>query len=69
MVGEGVLIECLNHANVEQVLVINRKPGGLSHPKLCEIIHADFLISSALNRNWLDTMLVFLSGCFIRCYE
>jgi N-acetyl-gamma-glutamylphosphate reductase len=42
MVGEGVLLECLNHPDVERVLVINRKPGGVSHPKLREIIHADF---------------------------
>jgi hypothetical protein len=42
MVGEGVLLECLNHPDVERVLVINRKPGGLSHPKLSEIIHSDF---------------------------
>jgi uncharacterized protein YbjT (DUF2867 family) len=42
MVGEGVLIECLNNPGVEQVLVINRKPGGVSHPKLREIIHSDF---------------------------
>ncbi len=42
MVGEGVLFECLKHPDVEQVLVINRKPGGVSHPKLREIIHSDF---------------------------
>jgi len=42
MVGEGVLIDCLEHPDVEKVLVINRKPGGVSHPKLREIIHADF---------------------------
>jgi uncharacterized protein YbjT (DUF2867 family) len=42
MVGEGVLLECLGHPGVEQVLVINRKPGGVSHPKLREIIHGDF---------------------------
>ncbi len=42
MVGEGVLLECLNHPAVEQILVINRKPGGMSHPKLREIIHSDF---------------------------
>ena len=42
MVGEGVLLECLNHPDVNQVLVINRKPGGVLHPKLREIIHADF---------------------------
>jgi uncharacterized protein YbjT (DUF2867 family) len=42
MVGEGVLFECLAHHDVDQVLVINRKPGGVTHPKLREIVHADF---------------------------
>jgi nucleoside-diphosphate-sugar epimerase len=42
MVGEGVLVECLKHPDVEKVLVINRKPGGVSHPKLLEIVHTDF---------------------------
>lgn len=42
MVGEGVLNECLQHPQVEKVLVINRKPCGVTHPKLKEIIHADF---------------------------
>ena len=42
MVGEGVLHECLQHNDVEAVLVINRKPCGVTHPKLKEIIHADF---------------------------
>lgn len=42
MVGEGVLHECLLDPNVESVLIINRKPSGYSHPKLKEIIHADF---------------------------
>ena len=42
MVGEGVLYECLNHSEVESVLVINRKPCGVSNEKLKEIIHKDF---------------------------
>ena len=42
MVGEGVLHECLHHPDVEQVLVINRKPCEVSHPKLKEIIHLNF---------------------------
>ncbi|OUJ74940.1 NAD-dependent epimerase/dehydratase family protein [Hymenobacter crusticola] len=42
MVGEGVLHECLNHPEVEQVLAISRKPSGVTHPKLREIVHADF---------------------------
>ncbi|OAB35185.1 NAD-dependent epimerase/dehydratase family protein [Paenibacillus macquariensis] len=48
MVGEGVLHECLQHPDVEQVLVINRKPCGFSHPKLTEIIHKDFFDLSAI---------------------
>src|SRR5688572_4986167 len=42
MVGEGVLHEALKDPSVESVLVINRKPCGVSHPKLKEIIHKDF---------------------------
>jgi uncharacterized protein YbjT (DUF2867 family) len=42
MVGEGVLHECLQHPEVESVLVINRRPCGVTHPKLNEIIHSDF---------------------------
>lgn len=42
MVGEGVLHECLQHPNIEEVLVLTRKPSGYSHPKLKELIHADF---------------------------
>jgi uncharacterized protein YbjT (DUF2867 family) len=42
MVGEGVLLQCLDHPDVNQVLIINRRPGGLSHPKLNEVIHEDF---------------------------
>jgi uncharacterized protein YbjT (DUF2867 family) len=42
MVGEGVLLECLADPRVARVLVVNRKPLGRSHPKLTEIVHADF---------------------------
>lgn len=48
MVGEGVMHECLQNPDVEQVLVINRKASGVSHPKLKEIIHADFFDLSAI---------------------
>jgi len=42
MVGKGVLLECLDHEKVEQVLVIGRNPVGMQHPKLKELIHKDF---------------------------
>src|SRR5260370_9004253 len=59
MVGEGVLLECLNHPDVEQVLVINRKPGGVSHPKLREIIHVDFF-----NLAPIEQQLIGFNACF-----
>jgi len=42
MVGEGVLKESLSHPDVDKVLVINRKPCGIIHPKLHEILHTNF---------------------------
>lgn len=48
MVGEGVLHECLHHPDVEQVLVIGRRPCGVSHPRLREILHDDFFDLSSI---------------------
>ena len=59
MVGEGVLHECLLHTDVEQVLVINRKPCGVSHPKLKEIIHTDFH-----NLSSIENQLLNYNACF-----
>lgn len=52
MVGEGVLHVCLNNENVESVLVINRKPCGVVHPKLKEIIHKDFMNLSEIKEQF-----------------
>ncbi len=51
MVGEGVLYEALNHANVESVLAIGRRPCLVTHPKLKELIHHDFFNYSTLEAN------------------
>lgn len=59
MVGEGVLHEALQHPAVESVLVINRKSCGVTHPKLTEIIHADFFDLSAI-----EPQLSGYSACF-----
>ena len=42
MVGEGVLMECLQNDKIEQVLSISRKSNGMSHPKLKELLVPDF---------------------------
>ena len=41
MVGEGVLHECLQREEVEQVLVIGRRSCGHTHSKLKEVVHSD----------------------------
>ena len=48
MVGRSTLNECLRNEKVEHVLIVNRKRLGLVHPKLTEVIHADFMDFSPL---------------------
>ncbi len=48
MVGEGVLFECLNHPDIESVLVVSRRPCEIQHPKLKELIHSDFFDYAAI---------------------
>jgi hypothetical protein len=59
MVGEGVLHECLLHPDVEAVLVINRRPCNVSHPKLTEILHGDFF-----NFTGIENKLTGFNACF-----
>lgn len=54
MIGEGVLYECLNHPEVEKVLVITRKSCGYSNPKLTEIIHDNFMDFSSISDSLKD---------------
>lgn len=42
MVGKGVLLECLDHPEIEKVLTIGRSEVSLKHPKLVQLIHSDF---------------------------
>ena len=42
MVGRGVLLECLDHSDITAVLTIGRSQLDIAHPKLSQLIHADF---------------------------
>lgn len=42
MVGEGVLLECLQNKLVSDVLSISRKTCNITHPKLKELLVSDF---------------------------
>lgn len=59
MVGEGVLLECLDNPAVTSVLSVSRKPYGLQHPKLKELIVKDFL-----KINEVASQLSGYDGCF-----
>jgi uncharacterized protein YbjT (DUF2867 family) len=43
MVGEGVLLECLENDAITKVLMVNRRPFPVKHPKLEELIMPDFM--------------------------
>jgi uncharacterized protein YbjT (DUF2867 family) len=48
MVGEGVMLHCLESPEVEKVLIVNRKHYEKLHPKLAELIVPDFTDLSAV---------------------
>ena len=43
MIGSGALLECLDHPDVGSVLAVGRSSCGVTHGKLDEVIHDDFL--------------------------
>jgi len=51
MVGQGVLRECLLSPDVESVLSIVRRPTGQTHPKLRELVHANFFDFSSVEND------------------
>lgn len=59
MVGKAVLLECLESAEVDSVLLVNRSPIGLQHAKLREVLHRDFSDFSAI-----EAELQGLDACF-----
>jgi nucleoside-diphosphate-sugar epimerase len=59
MVGEGVLLECLAHLAVAQVLMVNRRPYPAQHPQLQECIVPDFLALDGFT-----TQLTGYDACF-----
>ncbi len=52
MIGAGALIECLADPRVESVVAATRRTTGVLHPKLREIIHADFYRYDALSADF-----------------
>ncbi len=59
MIGWLVLQACLSREDVRKVTSITRKPLGIHHPKLVEIIHDDFLDYSAIEQSFHDQQVCF----------
>ncbi|GAA4093977.1 NAD-dependent epimerase/dehydratase family protein [Mucilaginibacter panaciglaebae] len=59
MVGEGVLLHCLNNPEVEKILIVNRRHYDLQHPKLSELLVPDFIEVSKVSDR-----LAGYDGCF-----
>jgi len=60
MVGEGVLLECLDNSAVSRVLVVGRRPCGITHQKLAELVVKDLAALSPAE----STMLAGYDACF-----
>ena len=54
MVGSGALRECLEDRRVESVLVVGRSSVGMTHPKIQEILHHDFLDYAPVQSRFAD---------------
>ncbi|MFM7218415.1 MAG: NAD-dependent epimerase/dehydratase family protein [Bacteroidota bacterium] len=59
MVGEGVLSVCLQDESIDEILLLSRRPSGIVHPKVKELIHPELSdITSVADR------LKGYDGCF-----
>ena len=59
MVGQGVLREALAAPDVERVVSVVRKPAGMQHPKLEELVHGDFTSFASM-----EPQLLGFDACF-----
>lgn len=59
MVGEGVLLECLESPDVDKVLAVSRKPVNQAHPKLEQLQIPDFQ-----QLGEVEAQLTGYDGCF-----
>ena len=55
MVGSGVLLECLDSPRVDSVVSVSRSSTGVTHPKLREVLHRDFLEFKTIRNEFLGT--------------
>jgi len=59
MIGKLVLEHCLQRSDVQKITSITRKPTGITHPRLVEVFHNDFLDYSAIEQHFTGQDICF----------
>lgn len=59
MIGKLILENCLKNSEVNRITSITRKHSGISHPKLIEVIHDDFLNFDSIADSFKDQQVCF----------
>jgi uncharacterized protein YbjT (DUF2867 family) len=59
MIGKLVLEHCLRRDDVAKITSITRKPTGITHPKLVEVFHTDFLDYSSIETHFTNQDICF----------
>jgi uncharacterized protein YbjT (DUF2867 family) len=60
-VGQGVLRECLRDPTITSVISVGRRPTGVTHPKLTEIVHRDLFDLSPIASRFTSVDACFCS--------
>lgn len=53
MIGQAVLLECLEDNRIAEVLLVNRTTCGIKHPKIKEVLHNDFYNFSSIANQFM----------------
>ena len=59
MVGKGVLLECIESEKISEIILVNRKAIGMTHPKIKELLLPDFTQIAVLKEFLID-----IDACF-----
>lgn len=59
MIGKLILQKCLNSPDVKEIISLTRKPGGMEHPKLKELVLDDFNDYSGVESELSDAHTAF----------
>ncbi|MEN9685047.1 MAG: hypothetical protein RLZZ28_833 [Bacteroidota bacterium] len=59
MIGKLILETCLLRTDIASITSITRKPTGISHPKLLEVLHTNFLNYAAIEGHFANKDICF----------